>query len=61
MQKDAPTADIQTLANGNLGILILLALTPFLAFMAFTMWYHLLAMVESVFHIERQAAPKAQA
>jgi len=61
VQKDAPTGDIQGVANGNLGILIILALTPFLVFMAFIVWYHLLAMVESVFHIERQAAPKAQA
>ncbi len=61
VQKDAPAADIQNIANGNLGFLVLLALTPFIAFMAFAMWYHLLALVESVFHIERQAAPKAQA
>ena len=41
--------------------MILLAVLPFIAYLAFTAWYHLLAMVESVFHIERQAAPKAQA
>ncbi len=61
VQKEAPAADILTLASGLLGVLILLALLPFLAYLAFTLWYHLLAVVESVFHIERQAAPKAQA
>lgn len=61
VQKDAPAADILTLGSTLLGTLILLALLPFLTYLAFTAWYHLLAVVESVFHIERQAAPKAQA
>ncbi len=61
VQKDAPAGDILTSSSAMLATLIGLALLPFFAFLAFTLWYHLLAVVESVFHIERQAAPKAQA
>jgi hypothetical protein len=61
VQKDAPAGEILALGSGLLGVLVLLALLPFIAFIVFTIWYHLLAVVESVFHIERQAAPKAQA
>lgn len=61
VQKDAPAADILALGSGLLGVLVVLALLPFLTFLAFTIWYHFFAAIESVFHIERQAAPKAQA
>lgn len=61
VQKDAPAAQILGTSSEILNTLILLALLPFLAYLVFTAWYHLLALVESVFHIERQAAPKAQA
>ncbi|MBN8524186.1 MAG: hypothetical protein J0M02_02495 [Planctomycetes bacterium] len=61
VQKDAAAGAIQGAADGLLGQLLLLALMPFIAYVAFTAWYATLALVESVFHIERQAAPKAQA
>lgn len=60
-QKDAATGAIQTAASGILGQLLILALLPFIVYLAFTAWYATLALVESVFHIERQAAPKTQA
>ena len=61
MQKDSQTTPFFLTGSAMLGLLLLLALLPFICFIAFTVWYHLLALVESVFHIERQAAPKAQA
>lgn len=61
VQKDAAAGAIQSAADGELGRLLLLALMPFAAYVAFTAWYATLALIESVFHVERQAAPKPQA
>lgn len=61
MQKDAATKAFFDAGSATLTLLVLLALLPFLCFIAFTIWYHFFALIESVFHIERQAAPKAQA
>jgi hypothetical protein len=61
VQKDAPAAAIQGSASELLGTLLMLALLPFIAYLAFIAWYATLALIESVFHIERQAAPKTQA
>lgn len=61
VQKDAPAGAIQAAADAGLGALLLLAVMPFAAYVAFTAWYAALALIESVFHSERQGAPKPQA
>jgi hypothetical protein len=61
VQKDAATDAIQNGASELLGTLVFLAVLPFITYLAFVAWYATLALIESVFHIERQAAPKTQA
>lgn len=54
LAKGAAATDFQVIASAHLGSLLGLALMPLAAFIVFAAWYATLALVESVFHIERQ-------
>ncbi len=59
VKENAPVGDILASVLAQQGTLIGLAVLPAIAYLAFTAWYAVLALIESVFHLERQAAPKA--